>query len=355
VKRSLLIAIILFHCLGILRAQSAEMYERLSMPAVPRALSLYKGQLQLGAGLFHNSGNSYFDRYGGRLSFEEARRNYLANNLHFSLGYGILDFIEIHSSISLHHEIESYPTWVTWNGGPFGSVNSISQTKGLDNLFIGIRIRQPFFSSGPDFTLSAGLFIPVSLQNPGQPGHSITRSDPADPGGSYELNYLFHLRPGTNSTLYQLGARFKYSLQRIGIELQGSWRSPLHSESTRSWKHRLYGEEFIYRIDNYNRMPQDELGLSCSTVLQAFPWFACYAGYLYDRRFGGWTEESGSRVSLPTSTIGLASLGLEIQVTTNLRISQFLDIPLTGTEHYRDFRIRTTANYSLVPFQKLYY
>jgi len=336
-------------------AQTEEMYTRLSMPAVSRALSLYRGQLQIGTGLTHKSGNSYFDRYGTRLSFEESARDYLANNLHFSLGYGIIDFIEISSSISIHNEIEAFPIYTVLNGQAYGDDNTRYHTTGLNNLDLRIKVRQPLFESGFDLSIAGGISIPVSIQNPRQPGHAIYLEDPQDPGGVYELDYVYRPRPGSNSTYYYAGGDAKYGLERLGITLGGFWTAPLRAESSIRWKHRLYGDQFVYRIEAYDKLPQNSLGFHGVVTLQVFPWFACFAGWRHDLQFGGWSEITGTRISLPPSSLGAVTAGFEIQVTTNLRISQFFDIPIYGKEHYSEFSVRTGIGYSVVPLKNLYH
>jgi len=354
-NRFIHILLILFGYFIGLSAQSEEIYYRLSEPTVVRPLTLYRGQLQFNTLLHHQTGNSLYDREGSKLPFNESARNYLANNFHFELGYGIMDFLDLTASIALYNEIETLPTYYILNMETGGEYNTLYHTKGLDNLDLLIRIRQPFLPTGLDFALSGGFSFPIFSQDPQQPEHTIHLYDPTDPGGSFTLNYLYRPRPDYNTIFYTAGGEVKYRDEKYSLYLGGSWQAPVREEATTIWNHRLYGDQFLYRTETAQRMPAGTLQLEAMTAIQFYPWFACIGSFRHHSESGGWSEETGSRISLPGVALGSISPGFEIQVTTHIRFLQFFDIPLYGKENYAVFSIRSGLSINVVPLKGFYY
>lgn len=338
-----------------LPGQNDDLYTRLTKPAVERALTLYKGQLQINLGYNHGLGTSKFSRNGTRLSFKETASNFLANDLSLKLAYGIIDFIEVSAAMDMINEVETLPTINYWNGEIFNEVNTNRLIQGLGNIDLKISLRQPFFQSIFDFKLWGGLSFPATTQFPSQPDHQITLIDPADPDGIYILNYNYRFRPGSNTTMFNFGLHTKAELNRLGLYLFGSYQQPFGPEQTYLWNHMLYGDQFTYRPSFYERLPGKSLQFYFSTQYQVFPWFAVDMTMIHASEFGGWTEETGYRVKLPDSLLGSVSAGFEIQVSPALRLTQHFHIPVYGKENYALYAINTGININLVPLKNLYY
>ena len=334
--------------------QYEKVYNMLTIPATQRSLSLYRGQLQMNVGYLHGLGTQKYNSAGSRLSFVESAGTYLANDLSFQLSYGILDFIELSAAMDYIGHIESLATIMFWDGENLNEVNTDRQIRGPGLLDLFLTLKQPFFKSGFDFDLWGGFSIPVFSHTPSEPLHSISILSPSDPDSPYNLNYHYKFKPASNVSMWHAGFDTKLLFKHFALTGSGFYKGPTGAEQTYRWDHTLYGDQFTHMAYSYERLPAANLNFNFTPAYQAFPWFAISLSLNHHSEYGGWTEETGSRLAIPERSMGTISPGFEILVSALLRWHLNFDIPVYGKNSYAIYSIRSGLSINLVPFKSHY-
>jgi len=326
-------------------------YEKLTEPYIERPFTQHRGILSITGNYSHLLGNNYFDSEGTRLAYNEVVRSTIEDDFDLLLQYGILEFLEATAGIMYRNRYESFPTYFVSNSASSGSENTVYRYAGFSNLDAGLKARTPVIGAGFELYLSGGLLLPFPKQEPDQPAHSVFLYDPPDPGGSYELNYLFNPAPGLPGTSCYAGFGARFRNNNFGISLEGRYRSPLSEVNTFSWDYRLYGTTFAYSASPYTIRPKGSLRGVLIAEVQPYPWFAIFGGYYLEAETPGWSDKTGQAVSLTKSSMGNVHLGFEVQVSTHFRLLQKLYIPVHGRNAYTEFEVTTGLVWSLYPIK----
>ncbi|MEX0986367.1 MAG: hypothetical protein WD052_02735 [Bacteroidales bacterium] len=347
--QTIMLFLILVSALG---AQTTNKYDLLTEPYIKRPYTLHQGLLQFSGSYSHIMGNNYFDGDGNKLDFNEVVSSVIEDAYYIKFGYGILELLELNGEINMRNRFETLPTYFVSNNMNFGSENTLYHYKGLGFLQLELKARTPVFLSGFETFLSGGVTIPAGSGHPSQPDHAITIYNPADPGGSYELDYNFNPSPASPATFFHVSLGGRYSNNKVGISVNGTYTSPFKEVETYYWKYRLYGYDFQYSTSHYTIRPKGNIHAGILFDLQLFPWFATYTGYNFDHETPGWSDQTGQPVGLTTSSSGTALVGFEIQVSTHFRMIQQVYLPVTGKNRYSEFHILTGLTYTIAPVLK---
>jgi hypothetical protein len=342
--------ILLLALCGVTCAQEKDSYALLTEPLLERPFTLHKNILTASATYGHFIGNNYFDADGTRLPFNESVRSMIENRFQFVVGYGILEYLEIQAAMDYRDRYETLPTYFVSNIASIGTENTTFHYRGLTNLALAVGMRLPIDITGFDHRIQGGLLLPFPDQSPGEPSHSITLYSPSDPGGSYDMEYMFNPSPGLVGTFYHAGIDLRYKTAKFGLSLAGRYTSPLGEVETYAWIQRRDGDVFRYEKSPYTLYPDRHILTHGEVQAQLFPWFAVFGGYRYHRILPGWTDMTGQQVRLDEQVTGTLTLGFEIQVATSIRMHQHIQVPLTGKETYSEFAVLTGIQYSIVPF-----
>ncbi|KPK86115.1 MAG: hypothetical protein AMS27_05780 [Bacteroides sp. SM23_62_1] len=334
-------------------SQSDKIYEVLTEPFVVRPLLLHKGHLQIHGGYRFMIANKEYDQTGQKNDLADMGTTSFSNDFRFRLTYGIIEYIQFSATMDYINTITTEPDLVIGNAGNIGNISEYDQIKGMSDLGLQLSIRVPPVIKKFDLSFSGGLSLPTGKYKLDKPTHYI---DPPDPlGGSFNAIYKYHTNPGNGTLICSAGSSLQYSTSKLAIILNGWYHFKTNVIESISWNHRLNSGSFMYTEVPYHYKLGASADFSGFGAWQIFPWLATYGQFGYVISSGGWTEITGEKIAIPKSSLGLFSVGYEIQVSTHVRFEQFVNIPVFGKENIAELSFYTVLSYNLIPLKGLYY
>jgi hypothetical protein len=315
----------------------------LSETRIDRPLLMHKSQLQFnpGYGFFINSGA--YDDAGTKLDYQKEG---LASSLHafsFSVYYGITEYLE--GMVSLGYKGSVDRTRDLWIVGftDFTEVTNLTDTRGMEDLRLGLGIRPTPRNEAFDLAIHAGASIPTASSEVKKPEHSVSY-----PTVDYtQLSYHYFGCYGKGMTFIQSGLDFKYRLPGVAFNLSFEASNGLGSSKYTAWNAQLDAGTFIYtKLIAPIRYPDQYRG-SIVTDIKVFNWFDLYGGITYYMEKGGWKEVGSIKYSQPESSALILKAGFEILTTVHLRIIQYAELSVMGKKSKAYTGIQTSLSYNL--------
>jgi len=329
-------------------AAQAEPEVLLNERFIDRPLNMHKNQMQisLGYGLRYETG--FYNDEGLLLNLEEEGKSILTHNYLFDFRYGLLSFMELSLRTGILSKNESMRQVIKYGIDNLVSYAGNTETRGFDDLNLGVSLSLPFLPEFADFSLHGGISLPLQGDDPVQPDHELTF--PYQIPDAYDIFYQFKERPGKGVTCSNLGAGMRLASSNMALISRVHYSFPLKEGTGYTWHSRIVGNSIEYENEPYTFLPRRCLDYSVSGIYQLFPWFAADLTIRGKQGKGGWQEFAGQKYSLPAINSLHAGAGFEIMVTPMLRISQSFSFPVTGKNAYSGIFIFTGMNMNLFPF-----
>ena len=330
-----------------LLAQDA-IYDELTRPYVTRPSTLKAGYFEINGAYSHLLASNYYNAEGAKLEYSEMVRSILQDQIQFSFSYGLNDFLMIRGNMGYTNRKETSPTYYVFNGEGFSEDERLYQYRGISKLNIGGRIRTPaFLSERLQIFLDADAYIPISAAVSPLPKHKITYLDPSDPGSVYQMDYHYILSPFTPGFEFQFALGAYYNTDKLGGGAWFGYRNTSSLTDAYYWNQTNYGSTFIYQQVWYQLQPKGAVQGEIQFDYQLFPWFALLSRLNYFGETAGWTAITGERVRLEPTMLMQLVTGFDLQVSTHLRIAQYLHIPLTGVDRFSEFQVSIGLIYAI--------
>jgi hypothetical protein len=311
-----------------LMASGQTAMEILTEKYVERPVAMHRGQLQFNTGYDFSIINHKYDLAGKRIDLATDGSVSGKHSFPFNLNYGILEFLEVSASISYASMGIRSQNHVTETGVGSISTKEIRTYRGLDDLFVGLALSNPFRLDFLDLAVNGGISLPLFDHKPGQPSHRVTLSEPYP--GSMDIEYLYNNKFGLGVPVSSLGGALKFRSRLFSATALFSWSTGLKEGESISWESRLSQGEIRYREIPYRYGVGNTVDYTAVMAWQAISWFAVLVTFEGFSNTGAWSTETGKKVLEGTVALHSVSIGYDIQVTPALRLSQHLHLPYSG-------------------------
>lgn len=330
VNITIITVILLLPVTGLCQGDS---YSLLTERYIDRPLAMYRGQLQLNSGYEFSSLNKLYDINGNLLDLDEEGLASSKHLLPLEIKYGIMEWIQVRASMNYARKSLRNQNFMYYGYTTNSSVNVISHSEietwqGFDDLFLGIDLTAPFLQEIMSWIVSGGIQLPVFNHEPDQPAHSIDfynfYSD------STVIRYRYHNKFSNGIPVGKIGTALKLRFNKLAFELLFDFEKSLAEGESIYWQSRYSEGEIEYRKIPYQYDPGLTYIYRAAFAYQALNWFAVQLSYDGMTTFGGWSTENGKKAGTGNISLNSLGIGYEIQVSTHLRLNQFMDIPFSG-------------------------
>jgi hypothetical protein len=265
--------------------------------------------------------------------------------------YGFLDYMEISLKANFVSSTEGIRSVTKIGTDNFAIYKGNIETRGLEDMNLGIAFSLPFLPDFFDVSMHAGLSLPFGGNNPEQPEHVITFPSELYPG-SHVINYRYLNKPGEGVVFVDYGGGIKIRTSPMAFTGRINYSFPIDEGNSYIWHSRFIGTAIEYQKEQFHYLPRGYLNYSFSGLYQVFPWFAAELSVTGMKGEGGWKESMGRKYTLPELSHLYAGAALEVMATGRLRIYQSFSLPVSGNNVYCGLLIYTSLNFNLFPFQK---
>lgn len=295
---------------------------------VDRPIGMHRGQLQFNTGYDFSIINRKYDLRGEEIDLATDGSASSRHLFPFRLEYGILDFLQVSASINYARMgIRSQNHWYETGVGTV-STREVDSYRGMDDLFLGIGLSDPFRLDFLDVFISGGISLPLFDHKPGQPSHRVEVSEPYP--GPMDIEYLYNFKFGKGVPVAALGAAIKLRSNPFSAGAFLTHSSGLKEGESVSWESRLSRGEIAYREVPYQYGLGSTVDYRLDLAWQAIDWFAVLASLEGFQNTGAWSTETGKKVLEGKTSLHAIGIGYDIQVAPALRLSQKLILPITG-------------------------
>ena len=312
-----------------LAAAGQPAMEILTERYVDRPVAMHRGQLQFNTGYDFSIINHKYDLEGNSIDLANDGTASAKHSFPFHLNYGILEFVEV--STSLHYASMGIRSQNHQTETGSGSITTreIRTYRGADDLQLGLRISNPFRPDFLDASLYGGVTLPLFDHKPGQPDHRVEFLEPYP--GSMDIEYRYHEKFGLGVPTAIMGASVKLRSHSFSGTLDGSYSYGMKEGESISWESRLSGGEISYREVPYNYEVGNTVAYAADLAWQAIDWFAVLASFEGFVNTGAWSTETGKKVLEGKTALHSIGIGYDIQVSPSLRLHQRLLLPYLGS------------------------
>jgi hypothetical protein len=311
-----------------LMASGQTAMEILTERYVDRPVSMHRGQLQFNTGYDFSIINHKYDPEGNRIDLATDGSVSGKHTFPFNLKYGILEFLEASASISYASMGIRSQNHVTETGVGSISTKEIQTYRGMDDLFLGLALSNPFRLDFLDLSVNGGISLPLFDHKPGQPSHRVTLSEPFP--GSMDIEYRYNNKFGLGVPVSSVGGAIKFQGRLFSATALFTWSAGLKEGESISWESRLSQGEIRYREIPCRYGVGNTVDYTAVMAWQAINWFAVLVSFEGFYNTGAWSTETGKKVLEGTIALHAAGIGYDIQVTPALRLSQRLLLPYSG-------------------------
>jgi hypothetical protein len=322
----------------------------LHMRLIDRSMNMYRGQLQFNAGYGLHVTTRYYSPEGEPFNLKEEGRTVLNHNYRFDMLYGLSDYIEISLKTKFVSITEGLRSVTKLGTDNFAIYKGNIETRGLEDMDLGLAFLLPFLPDFLDASVNAGLSLPLSGNNPEQPDHVITFPSELYPE-SHVINYRYLNKPGEGVVFVDYGGKIKIRTSSMAFTGRIKYSFPTAEGNSYLWHSRFKGTEIEYQKEQFSYLPRGYLNYSFSGLYQVFPWFAAELSLTGMKGEGGWKESMGRKYTVPEIGYLYAGAALEVMATGRLRIYQSFSLPVSGSNVNCGLLINTSMNFNLFPFQ----
>ena len=342
------------HLNGQFNTSRTDKFILLTTPFSKRPLNLYKGQIQINTGYKFAVRSQQFDNSGELVSLKE---NGTGSVFHYYFGevrYGVTDFLEIGAETNFLRRGIREPSItvvnVTTSATERITINKLTESKGLGDIFFYGSLRLPFEYKWFDLSAKGGIFVPSAEYKPVQPSNNVEAASLA--ATSYTINLRYTNRNGYGVPVWLASASGKVSLNRFVFKGVWSMRDPVKEGTSIRWSENLTDKAFSYSNITYTYLPSRTFTFDFSAHYQATGWFNIYLNGSHLKSKGGWTEYNGKKYSNQEKSLLNLEPGFELQISPMLTICQTAGFPLSGKGSDAPFWLFTTVSFNVIPFRR---
>jgi hypothetical protein len=332
-----------------------DKYQLLTMPYNQRPLTLYRGQLKVKAGYKFAVRAQSFNADGDLVYLKNNGTGSVYHYYFINLRYGLTNFIEMGAETNyLRRGIREATITVvnsTLTSTDRITVNKLTESKGLGDIFLYTSIRLPIRYKWFDFGATGGLFLPSAKYEPKKPANTITAASISS-ADSYTINLHYNLTNGYGVPVYLVSAASKFSFRKFSAETEWAMRTPMKEGKNIRWEETLAEKAFSYYDESYSYLLSNIYTFDVSLHYQATGWFNINLNGSFLRTKGGWTEYWGNKYENPEKRLINLVPGFELQISPSLTIYQVAGFPLSGKNSDAPFYIFTTVSFNMFPFMR---
>lgn len=335
---------------------SDDKYLLLTMPYNQRQLTLYKGQLQINTGYKFAVRTQAYNSTGDLINLKNNGTGSVYHYYFLDVRYGLTSFIELGAETDfLRRGVRDTSVTivsVTSNKTENVTVNKMTESKGMGDIFLFSSLRLPVEFQWFDFSLTGGVFFPSAKYKPQQPdGKTITTASTLTTN-SYTINLHYNYKNGYGVPVYMIGAATKISYHKITAEAEFTMRTPAKEGTSIRWDETLADKVFSYSNSSYSYLLSNTYTLDFSMHYQATGWFNLDLNGSYLKTKGGWTEYWGNKYRNPETSLFNLEPGVELQISPHIIVYQVAGFPLRGKNNDAPFYLFTTFSFNMFPFHR---
>ncbi len=310
-----------------------------------RRFTLYQGQIRVQASYDYVTFRSEFDEDGTDIRLSQSGISMNMHGIRAGFRYGIIDFLD--AEVRLSHKKRNYrgePLLII--GAPEPPINVYSDivTSGLEDVFLGINARFPNKGYAFDASVSGGVYLPTSENQPDKPGHTYDFD-----GNSEIINYNHSENWGYGVMSFDYGGFFKYRLSNLAFSASFSSRIPQGVSENLEYSWRLSSDGvFEYSNSTYDYQVPQTLQVDILGEYQLYDWINVFTAIHEDRSFRGWRQEGDLKVKVPDQRLMLVNPGFEVLVSNKLWLRQGARFPIAGENAYSSFSFYLTFYYNIL-------
>lgn len=328
------------------QASSSDKYTLLTEPFNLRPINVHKGQLQFNAGYQMSIRTKYYDSDGELAGLAEDASASIQHSYLLSMKYGVLEFFELGAEMNYHKKGVREATENFLSGINLVTINTLKEYNGFEDLFLYGSLSLPFDADLVDFALKGGVSINSAKHKPDKPDHTYDYFGL----GSYTFNYHYKNHNGTGTPVWKAGADLQVSINKITLYTNVLFSSPLREVESFYWSEFFENGKFIYTSNNYKFLPQESFNIYASLHYQALNWLDLSLAYNKLKSTGGWISYNDVKYSVPNLGLDNLEMGLEIQVSPLIRLSEVAGFTIGGQNADGPFYIMTSLSFNMIPF-----
>jgi hypothetical protein len=330
-----------------------DKYVMLTMPYNRRPLNLYRGQVQARAGYKFAVRAQSFNSEGSLVHLRDNGTGSVYHYYFLELSYGVTDFFEIGAETNfLRRGIRDETITVvstTISSSERVTVNKLTESKGMGDVFLFSGIRLPVEYRWVDFGVKGGIFLPSAKYEPLRPANTITAVNLASESNT-TINLHYNNKNGYGVPVWLIGVVSKFTVKNFSTEAELSMRDPVREGKNIRWEETLAEKEFSYFDKTYSYLLSRTYTFDASLHYQATGWFNLSLNASYLKTRGGWTEYWGNKYKNPVKHILNLEPGFELQVSPGLTVYQVAGFPVRGKNSDAPFYMFTTVCFNMFPF-----
>jgi hypothetical protein len=329
-----------------------DKYILLTTPYNQRPLTLYRGQVQANAGYKFAVRAQSFNADGNLIYLKDNGTGSVYHYYFVELKYGLTNFLELGAETNfLRRGIrDATITTVSVSLASTESVtvNKLTETKGMGDIFLYGALRLPIEYHWFDFGVKGGIFLPSAKYEAQQPTNNVVTS--LVKANTYTVNLHYNYTNGYGVPVYMLGAVSRISFRKFTADAEWTMRTPMKEGSNIRWEESLTDKAFSYNDKSYSYLLSNIYAFDASLHYQATGWFNIWLNGSFSSSRGGWTEYWGNKYENPEKRLINLEPGFELQVSPAITLYQVAGFPLSGKNNDAPFYLFTTLSFNMFPF-----
>jgi hypothetical protein len=330
-----------------------DKYVLLTMPYNKRPLNLYRGQVQATAGYKFAVRAQSFNSEGDLVHLKDYGTGSVYHYYFTEVRYGVTDFIEAGAETNfLRRGVRDETITIvstTTSSVDRVTVNKLTESKGMGDIFIYTGIRLPVEYRWFDFGIKGGMFLPSAKYEPRKPANTVQAVSLASET-STTINLHYRYKNGYGVPVWLASAACKLTFRNLSAQAEWTVRDPVREGNNIRWEEALAEKQFSYYDRTYSYLLSRTYTIDASLHYQATGWFNLSLNGSYYKTRGGWTEHWGNKYKNPEERLLNLEPGFELQVSPGLTVWQTAGFPLMGKNSDAPFYLFTTISVNLFPF-----
>jgi len=229
------------------------------------------------------------------------------------------------------------------------TVNKLTESKGMGDIFLFSGIRVPVEYRWVDFGIKGGIFLPSAKHEPPKPANTVTEVALASER-STTINLHYNNKNGYGVPVWLVGTVCKFTFRNFSTKAGWTMRDPVKEGQNIRWEQALAEKDFSYFDKTYSYLLSRAHTFDASLHYQATGWFNLSLNGSYFRTKGGWTEYWGNKYKNPGKRILNLEPGFELQVSPGLTVYQVAGFPVSGKNCDAPFYMFSTISFNIFPF-----
>ncbi|MBL7851545.1 MAG: hypothetical protein JNN04_11635 [Cyclobacteriaceae bacterium] len=297
--------------------------------SIDRPVNVHRGQLRASGTYRLGLHTVRFDDAGSRIDLTEGGLSYASNTLVGEVRYGITEYLQASVGMARIDQAISAPTTYVI-AGAYPEVNSLEVYNGWLDVSLGVDFRVPWRSRMQDLLFSLSATLPTADSHPDVPNHTVNQTTVGQVT-AVSINYQYNKALGNGVPVIGGGMLYKHRWQNWAVTGAVGYSKATGPTSTSYWRSQYLNPGFTHQQVDFEYQRPDELNVAGEVEYQMFPWFDLIGEFRYTSSSGGYSEESGTRETLPSASLLALGPGFEIIITHRVWFRQRVLIPAMGS------------------------